>query len=340
MEKRYLFIDQLRALAIYLIIFGHNDYNSYFGEYLSSFRLPLFFIISGMVARSKEKVSLVDFLKKYSKRLLVPYFAISILLYGFWLFIGRHYGHSADVAYDPIKNFIGIFYAQGGPEYMNWGIPMWFLPALFMVMFFDFLVSRLPFKYRFIPALLYPIAGLYIYKTIGFHLPWSVDVALSVYGFYFFGALLRRINFIDFLSGLVKPLVFFIVFFVLHYFCSKYNGRVLYYYGEYGNFPIMYLNGILGFMWAFALFKILPTSSLLVWVGRNTLPLLAFHLSAMTVLKAIALWGFGIELQFSLWLSLLYGVLQIIILIPFILLLNRYFPFLVGNHQRKHSEKK
>lgn len=272
---------------------------------------------------------------KYFKRLLVPYFLISILLFFFWLFIGRHYGYSADTAYDPVKNFIGIFYAQGGAEYMNWGIPMWFLPALFMVMFFDFLVSRLPFKFRFIPAVILPITGVLLFKILKFHLPWSIDVALAVYGFYFFGAFLRKVDFIGYLSGLKKTLTIFVIFFVLHFFCSRYNGRVLYYYGEYGNFPLMYLNGILGFVWAFALFKVLPTSSLLVWVGRNTLPLLTFHLSAMTVIKAIALWGFEFELQYNLWFSLLYGILQIIILVPVILLLNRYLPFLVGKPQKK-----
>lgn len=337
--KRLLFIDQLRALAIYLIIFGHNDYTSEFGVYLSSFRLPLFFIISGLIGKDKSGVTLGQFISKYTKRLLVPYFSISVLLYVFWLFVGRNFGESVTQNYDPIKNLIGILYAQGGPEYMNWGIPMWFLPALFMVLLLDFFVAKLPFKFQLVPAILIPIAGLYTYKLLDFHLPWSFDVAMVVYGFYFFGRLLRKVDFVTYLSGWQKPLALFVVFFVLHFIGTGYNGRVLFYYGDYGNVPLMYLNGLTGFVWAFCLFKILPTHSFLVWIGRNTLPILALHLPALSVIKGIMLFVFGVELQFNLWLSLAYGIVQIVLLVPVILIINRHFPFLVGNPWRINSAK-
>lgn len=335
MKERHLFIDQLRALAIFFIIFGHNDYGSSLGFYLASFRLPLFFIISGLVGRGKEEMGLKDFLVKYSKRLLVPYFSISLLLFLFWFVVGRHFGDSVEAAYSPIKNFIGIFYAQGGPEYMNWGIPMWFLPALFMVMFIDYWVAKLPFAYRFIPAVLLPVAGVLLFKTLGFHLPWSIDVAMAVYGFYFFGGLLKRVDYIAFLDSWKKPLLIFLIFVVIHGLVVGYNTKVLFYYGQYGNFALMYLNGITGFMWAFALMKMLPTIPFMVWIGRNTLPLLAFHLLAMTFIKAIALYGFNYQLQYGLWNSLLYSTIQIGILVPVILFLNRYLPFMVGNPPRK-----
>lgn len=337
--KRLLYIDQLRALAIYLIIFGHNDYSSEFSVYLSSFRLPLFFILSGIIGKDKSVLTFREFISKYSKRLLLPYFSISVLLYLFWYFIGRNFGESVAQNYDPIKNLIGVFYAQGGPEYMNWGVPMWFLPALFVVFAIDFLLSRTPFYAQLALVIFLPIVGLYTFRILGFHLPWSIDIALVVYVFYFFGKLLRKINIFTYLSGWLRPLVLFAIFFVIHYIGTQYNGRVLFYYGEYGNFPVMFLNGITGFIWAFCLVKMLPTHPFLVWVGRNTLPLLAFHLPALSIIKGVMLFGFGIELQFNLWLSLAYGVVQIVLLVPVILLINRYFPFLVGNSRRINSAK-
>ena len=335
--KRYLFIDQLRALAIYLIVFGHNDYSSYLGEFLSSFRLPLFFIISGLVGREKDNLSRNDFLIKYSQRLLVPYFIISSLLYVFWFFIGRHYGESNQMMYDPLRNLIGIFYAQGGPEYMNWGIPMWFLPALFIVSSIDFLACKLELKYQYILALVIPVAGYYLYKLLGFHLPWSIDVAMAVYGFYFFGKILKSINFIDKLHNIRLSALIIAVAITVHVIGVQFNGRVLYYYGEYGNLLVMYINGIAGFVWVFTLFSFLPSLPALAWIGRNTLPILAFHLLAMTFIKGFALYVLGVEVTLGLWQSLIYSVLQISILVPAILFLNRYLPFMVGIETRKHS---
>lgn len=127
--KRIEFIDQLKAVSIFLIVYGHNDYTSDFGEYLSSFRLPLFFIISGFVRKNKSTISFSDFIHKSTKRLLIPYFILSTALFVLWFFVGRHYG--AGKACNPLKNFLGIFYSQGGSQYMDWGIPMWFLTALF-----------------------------------------------------------------------------------------------------------------------------------------------------------------------------------------------------------------
>jgi fucose 4-O-acetylase-like acetyltransferase len=337
MGKRYFFIDQLRAFAIFLIIFEHNDHSSVLSEFSTSFSIPLFFALSAIVSSNKVGISLKDFLKKQASRLLIPYFTLASLLFIFWFIAGRHYGESVDKAYEPIKNLIGIFYAQGGPEFMNWGIPMWFLPALFVVSLVDFFVSKLPFKFGFIPALIIPPSGLLLYNQLGFHLPWSIDVAFAVYGFYFIGKVLREVNFIQLLASRKTSAVLAILFFAIHLVGFQYNGRILYYYGDYDNFPLMYLNGIAGFIWVFALFSLLPKSKYVVWVGQNTLPILAFHLLAMTFIKGVALFGFGIEIAFNLWLSLIYGTVQIIILVPVILFLNRYLPFLVGIRLKKGS---
>jgi fucose 4-O-acetylase-like acetyltransferase len=337
MGKRYFFIDQLRAFAIFLLIFEHNDHSSVISEFSTSFSIPLFFALSAIVSSNKEGLNIIPFIKKQASRLLIPYFSLASLLFIFWFFIGRHFGESADKAYDPLNNFIGIFYAQGGPEFMNWGIPMWFLPALFVVSLIDFFVSKLPFKFRFIPALIIPPLGLLLYNHLGFHLPWSIDVAFAVYGFYFLGNVLREVNFIQLLANRRTTALFVILFFTIHLVGFQFNGRILYYYGDYDIFPLMYINGIAGFVWALALFSLLPKSKYVVWVGQNTLPILAFHLLAMTFIKGIAFFGFGTEIAFNPWLSLIYGVVQIIILVPAILFLNRYLPFLVGIRRKKDS---
>ena len=74
--------------------------------------------------------------------IIIPYFIWSSFLYLFWVFLGRHYGESALRQYDPIKNLIGIVYAQGDVHFMNWGIPMWFLPCIFLTFVFYSLIQK------------------------------------------------------------------------------------------------------------------------------------------------------------------------------------------------------
>jgi fucose 4-O-acetylase-like acetyltransferase len=240
--------------------------------------------------------------------------------------------------YSPLKNFIGIFYAQGGPEYMNWGIPMWFLPALFITSIIDFIISKCPVLFRYILTFMITFAGFFLNKYLEYHLPWSIDIAFALYGFYFIGVVLRKLNFIDFLSNKWLSVLFTIVFCLIHLISFHNNGRILYYYGNYGYFPFMYLNGIAGFMWIFSLFSLIPKSKIIVWVGQNTLPILAFHLLAMTLIKGVFYFILNVQIQFDVILSLVYGILQITILVPFILLLNQHFPFLVGNKKKKHFD--
>jgi acyltransferase len=326
MERQH-FIDQIKALSIFLIVFGHNDTTSLFNEYLTTFRLPLFFIISGYLSKDKYSVPFSDYLKKMTLRLLVPYFIISIFLLLFYLFIGRHF-YLSERNYETGKLIIGVFYAQGGPEYMTWGIPMWYLPAVFCVSMIDFFVSKLQIKYRVVPALLLPAAGILIYKFLGWHLPWSLDIAMVAYLFYFFGAFIKRIDILKLIEG--REVWIIIVFLIAHFIGATFNKPVSYYRAVWGFVPLLFLNGITSFMWIFTVFRLLPTYKAITWVGRNTLAILAFHYLSLTLIQGICFFVFGIRLEFTPFLSLLYSLVQILVLVPLILVLNKHLPFLVG----------
>jgi len=131
-QTRLPYIDAIKSIAIFLIVLGHNNYDSKAIIFFNSFSLPVFFIISGFLQGSLHS-NFMDFAKKRAERLLIPYLFFSSFLYMFWIFVGRNVGNSATHHYSVAKNFVGIFYAQGGAEYMDWGIPLWFLPALFNV---------------------------------------------------------------------------------------------------------------------------------------------------------------------------------------------------------------
>lgn len=49
-KKRILWIDVLRGIAMFLVVYGHTSQNAEIKKYIYAFHMPLFFIISGMTS--------------------------------------------------------------------------------------------------------------------------------------------------------------------------------------------------------------------------------------------------------------------------------------------------
>ena len=76
MKQRIVYIDNLKALAIFTVVIGHvfyftwNKYNdNVWNNFISVYNMPLFFFLSGMFA--KEGLSLKHIGRK-AKQLLIP----------------------------------------------------------------------------------------------------------------------------------------------------------------------------------------------------------------------------------------------------------------------------
>jgi len=136
--KRLDWIDQARGLSIFLVVYGHNFPAN--EPYIYSFHVPLFFFIAGIFHPQRVRL---DTIKKRAKMILVPYFIWAALLFLFWVIVGRNYGKSNSEDLSVLDNFMGIFYAQGGQTYMDWGIPMWFLPCIFLLFLIFSLLQKI-----------------------------------------------------------------------------------------------------------------------------------------------------------------------------------------------------
>lgn len=331
MQDRLYPIDALKAFGIFCIILGHNNY-SQIGNYVYSFHIPLFFFVSGLIFDLNRYKSAWYFIKRRSINILAPYFLISFLLYIFWFFAGRKFGSSTQMDLSPLKNFIGIFYAQGGNEYMDWGIPMWFLPCLFLVSVFYYFLAK--HRKGIIISVLFGsgIVGYFLPKLIVSHLPWSIDIVFTAILFYGTGHLLKTFLLNDLLKNkrsiktitiLTLALTTNIVFFYL-------NGRIDISKGIYNNFIYLYLSGVGGTVFYLLVMNYLPKIKLVSCIGINTLLIMAFHLRAMTVIKFIQIYILHIEFNMTTFLSFFYSFLQLGLLLPFIWIINRYFPLLSG----------
>lgn len=80
--ERIAYVDAARGLAILCVVLGHLYPGDGIVQYISSFHVPVFFILSGllMAARDGWKTQrLTEFAAKKAKRLLYPYATISAL---------------------------------------------------------------------------------------------------------------------------------------------------------------------------------------------------------------------------------------------------------------------
>lgn len=327
-KTRWDWIDQVKGLTIFLVVYGHNF--PVYEKYVYSFHMPLFIMLSGFFHKNSFDVKQI--IKRF-KQIVFPYFIWAFLLFTIWYFVGRHFGETQNMPLSVGKNFIGIFYAQGGRDYMDWGIPLWFLPSIFMTYVF-FSIAQL-FKNQFIKyglLLLMVLAGFIGKRHMNIHLPWSIDVALVSVLFYTLGNIL--FPYIQKIEN-HKALILFVLMGVLNVFFFKYNIKIDMYRSIYGNEGWFVFNGITGSLFVIFFFKRFSVFNFLGFVGKFSMVILVLQLLAMSFIKlVILLITHSSVFEFTETEKLVYSILQIIVLIPVFYLVNRYFPLLNGGYKK------
>lgn len=155
--------------------------------------MPLFFLLAGIFHPKKSNFQVI---KKRVQQILIPYFLWSFLLFIFWFFIGRKFGESSLLDLSPLKNFIGIFFSQGDTTYMNWGIPMWFLPSLFLTFLIFYWIQKIKNSIlKIILCLTCITIGFILPKVFNVYFFWSFDVSLVGLTFYAFGFYTKKSSF-------------------------------------------------------------------------------------------------------------------------------------------------
>ncbi len=115
-------IDVARALCIALVVFGHSELAKLYPEFnsaLSSFRMPLFFMLAGTFFTPSRSTWSMAVSKGES--LLKPYLSVA-LLYAPFLILAKGEGSAADYA-------LGVL-SFNGLHMPGWLFPMWFLALL------------------------------------------------------------------------------------------------------------------------------------------------------------------------------------------------------------------
>lgn len=195
-KQRNDVLDVAKGIGMLFVVFAHVNYTPDILVLIYSFHMPLFFILSGVVFSKAKRPEFGAFLRYCLKTLIYPYlfFSLAPLALLFVIDFG--------IARFPIdhelswygNHVLHTFLAYRSATVFN--TPLWFVPCLLAVEILYFWISKLPSrKIAVVCILLSVFDWLLESKHMPFNndiLPWSLDSAFFVMGFFAVGNLGRR----------------------------------------------------------------------------------------------------------------------------------------------------
>lgn len=184
MKDNITWVDNLKVIGILAVILGHIA--SPIGEFISSWHMPLFFMIAGFFMRFN--LSIKVFIIKNFKRLMLPYFLFSFI--GLGMETLKRIVLNRD-SLDYIQELEGIFIWMDMPSLINtYAFVLWFLPTIF------FAKVTLAIVNKYIKNILIQLIAISILFTSSFFidLPFGITNAFSALLFLFIGNLFFRIH--------------------------------------------------------------------------------------------------------------------------------------------------
>lgn len=332
-KKKILWINTLKAIGIILVVIGHND--TIFTKYIYSFHMALFFFLSGITFRGDNFTEDKTYVKRKVKSLLKPYFIYSIFLYIIWIPLEIFQGKEITLKI-LLNNLIGILYSQGGHKFMDWGIPMWFLPCMFVVSVGYYYLKKIGKNDEVITLVILAFLG-YLTRFLPFRLPWSLDTALTGIVFYSVGNILREK--IIMYKPSKKDFKLSIAIIIITFVVANLNGRIDFYSNQFSGYIIFYLVAFSMIYVLINLAKIIKPNKISNLIGINTLIILAFHIRVLEIIKFGFIKVLKIDLNFN---SLIMGgiilpIVQIGILLIAIKMFNYFKERLIGKYKfEKH----
>lgn len=314
---RLYWLDNLKAIGVFLVVLSHMNLNPYVFQYIHSFTLPIFFFVSGSVFNRKE-LTFAPFLGKAFRTILAPYLFFSVLSFIIWFFLVRSFSHTgAAFSIDASKAFLGILYAVGTGPYRNpLNVALWFFPCLFVVEILYFFIRD-----RWYILLISAILG-YVAGQLSFRLPLGADAALTGVVFYSMGRFYKS----SWLHYKYIPL-----FLALHLTFCFLNSQTDMNSLQYGNILYYYTSAFAGVLVYASVCKLLWPNFVMNYIGRNTFVIIGMQGIIMFALNAVYHFILGTKIvQDSFAGALLFVSLVLVCSIPAIYLINTYLPFLLG----------
>jgi len=310
MEKRNEIYDIAKGIGIILVVIGHTGIPDYFSNWIYSFHMPLFFWISGTFYKPEKNTNLLILLQRKFNSLIKPYIIFTIII----LFLTHAINNNNNLFDYFIINF----------KYGWSGLALWFIPVLFITEVIYYLLNKYINKY-IIYSLLICIALAYLLSTYKIHLPYKLEVVCTSIVFYSLGYLLN--NKIKF------PWYYLLYFLFINILFTSLNSEKLdLAYNKLGMVIPTYIAAISGILsivlfseYYIKLKKNIWSSKILIFLGKNTFIILAFHQIIMMLIISLTSSRMSIVRHLIMW-----GILFLLIYI-----INNYFGWILSKSSSK-----
>lgn len=296
----YIYIS--KAILIVLVVIGHIFLTGSLHNFIYTFHMPAFFIISGMFITTKGR-TITSLIKKKFYTLIIPFIFFEVI--GSFVYIIR-YGFT--------QSIFGFAY-NSLTLHCNTGAD-WFLVTLFFAEIL-FIIMQKTIRSKsanIIISIVAVLLALVLPNDHFFNIARRILVAVGFLSFGFYCS--------DFIKK--DNHILSLISFALTIVVTALNGSV----GMSDmvlNNPFLFFGGsITGTYFIIQLSKRIKFAPL-NYVGKNTLIVMGTHQAILLPIR----YYFNIP-EFSLYSGLIVLILVILLEFPIIYLFNRFIPFLVG----------
>lgn len=268
-KQRIGWVDIAKALTIIFMIIGHTNPISGIRNFIFSFHMPLFILLTGYTIKPVRSLSQIksNIIKDF-RRLMIPAFLTQILSALLMILIkGESVQTSISIV---LKEFYYAF-----PDASTLWLPIWFLIATFWTKLIYYFIEYFFTNRSYIAVLLLGLGGGY-FGTIKF-LPQDLDVVFVMVIFLYAGTLLNRYS--DIIVKYEFPItILSFIYWSILLFNNMYVELISRYYPY---FMVSILEAIAGSFCVIVLAKAIDKNNKLVSyikdIGKHTLLILCVH---------------------------------------------------------------
>ena len=289
-KKRIVWIDQLRGLAFYTVILGHMSIGKGLKNWMYSFHMPLFFMISGLNLNIERvyRTSFKDYTLRLAKKMLVPYLWLQMISFVLRQIVAFINDKPVKVREFLVGIFVGNNNLVGAPSN-----PLYYVLLLFLAQLGLWFVIRIAKGHKASIGVILSVLSVGSVCLQRIDIPWHVNVVPTAMLLIFIGRLLMDayLPVSEKLAKMNKGVYFGIcgVLLAVGYILSRYNGRISIhgnYYGE--DFIIFVVCAVASSVAIAMLVMLLPENKTLTFIGANTFFYMGIHKPLLLVFEAIA----------------------------------------------------
>ena len=306
-EKKIESISIAKAIAIMLMVLDHTFFSELGDNIISMFHMPLFFFFAGYCFKESNLNDFKSFAKKRFNGLYVPYVKWSIIflllhnLFFNWNLYNSIYGYKGEPSFkyewlDFATHALNIMVRMVGHEQLLGGF--WFLRSLLIASLGGFLVIK--FCQNKLQRCFWVVCFTFILAVIASyfnkHIPFigieSKELIATL--IFYAGYLYKRNEFSVSLFFCISAAAII----VIGSFCWEMSFLGV----MYWKIPLWTISSIMATIAIFKLCKILEkktfvSKSILIYIGNNTLPILALHFTCFKIVSLIIIYLYALPID-------------------------------------------